>query len=156
MVDGVLAHSEALVGLLSLILVLVTAYGGFRMNQLRERRSHTLNVLVLFSTNEVLAEADRVVAGRLAQPQPITNDIEPEFDRHLMHILDHYELIATSFKLGILDKTTVAHLRGGAMKRLYRMAEPYIITRRDMLERPELYKQLEDVTLQLGRVPAAS
>lgn len=150
----ILEHSEAAVGLLSLIVIVVSAYAGFKVNQRRERRSHTLNVFMQFSTNENLAEADAMLAERLSTEEPIREPETPELGAALMQMLDHYELIATAYRLGILDRVAVRHLRGGAMCRAYRLAEPYILDRREGLVRPELYGDLEVATLKLGRIKA--
>jgi len=148
---AILQDPEVLVGLVSLIVVVVLAYAGFVANQKRERRSHTLNVLIQFSTSETLGKADRAAAQILEAGTLLPSELPDDQEATLMQLLDHYELVATAYNTGILDRPTVRHVRGGAMRRAFRLCEPYIRAHRDRLQRPELYLNLEKATRHMAK-----
>lgn len=138
--NGQVSESEltAISIAIALVFGLITAL----QNALGDRRRTTVELLGAFSTADALAASDATVARRLATGEPIGAEVDAEFDRSLIHILDYYEYLCRAARSGAVDRTMLKNLRGPSVALLFDQAQDYVADRRAKFG-PELYCMTE-------------
>ena len=151
-VDG---HFDLVV---SAIVVLLVAAGGFISNQRRERREFTQNLLGKVLDEEHLANADYII-HKLMMDNPGTQEapgvcsesvkeLSDELRKAIRIELNHYQQIAISYRRGILDRKLVLSVRAVHIHRMYLFFQDYVEQMRRDLDRPALYAELEAFALE--------
>ena len=136
----------------SIMVAIVFGIIGYRQNQLAQKKSHTVNLLENFSSNETLATADFQMTRLINNDKKLDGyEIEDETDSYVINLLDYYEFLATSYIHGVLNQDILLHIRGGAMSRAHFVCEKYIDDRRKMLNAPNLYRNYENLVIEYRR-----
>lgn len=118
----------------------------FVQRTITERRQYTINLLIAFSTNEMLAPADRWMAERIARGRKIEADLLSATEAgHLVSLLDYYEFICLLFLEETLDRRVFLAIRFNAMRLAFSCARNYITQRREATGWPGLYANIEKV-----------
>jgi len=143
------ANFTDILTVLSLIVAIVFGIIGYRQNQISQKKSHTVNLLENFSTNETLAASDFKMTRLINGDRKLDGyEIDDETDGHVINLLDYYEFLTTSYVHGVVNRDVLLHVRGGAMSRAYFVCEKYIEDRRKMLNAPNLYKNYENLVME--------
>lgn len=109
------------------------------------RRSHTVTLLSMISSSDRIANSEFSMTRLINSGTRLDGAIDDETDRFVINLLDFYEFLATSWACGSVDGDILLHVRGGAMSRAFDVCERYISDRRQSLQAPNLYKNLEDL-----------
>lgn len=139
-------YSTAFATLFSAFAAITIGFVGFRQNQFRARREYTLSIMLERLSNPDLARATLFVADLEA-----SNDVyqraadKPEEHRLIAMLLSYYEFVAVAYFQRSLDRSAVRRQQRSALVAAFRVCEPYITERRRELERPRLYKELEQL-----------
>lgn len=118
------------------------------VSQVRDRRarkaSHTADFLAQLLTNDALAEANLNVVMMIDAGEPIDpKALDRDTERHILRLLNYYEYVCSFYYEGVLDKKLVNELRGGPMRRAFRVLEGVIAAWRDQANAPKLFEYLE-------------
>lgn len=133
-----------LIGVATLFIGLVTWVITQLMEWQARKATHTADFLSQLSTNESLSESHFKIAqisdaaGRL-DPSSIDEDTE----RHVTRLLNFYEYMSVFYYHGVLDHALVRELRGGPVRRTFRVCEELILEWRRRLAAPKLFEYLE-------------
>lgn len=138
--NGRVSESELMA--ISIGIAIVFGLVSAMQNEFGERRRMTVELLGAFSTADSLAGSDTAVARFLAKDSAIGADVDAEFDRHLIQVMDYYEFLCRSAHSGAIDRRMLRALRGGAIAVLYGRSQGYISARRQMYGQG-LYSMIE-------------
>lgn len=117
---------------------------GFWANQRREREKATLTLLMTRFSNDAIRQARALIYDRLEDRKPITKPTLSNEEYHLvMNLLSFYEFIAISYLRNRLDRKAILRFSGGSIRQAYRACETMIAERRTVLERPNMFRDLE-------------
>ena len=146
------SNAADLLTFLSILVAIIFGVIGYRQNQLAQKKSHTVNLLENFSSNETLATSDFKMTRLINSDKKLDGyEIEDDADSYVINLLDYYEFLSTSYVHGVLDREILLHIRGGAMSRAYFVCEKYISDRRKILNAPNLYRNYENLVMEYRR-----
>lgn len=131
---------------LSIFVAVGLGVWGFIDNRRSRRRANTVEFVGNFMLNDRIGESDFAMT-RLINGKSTVNgtEIDDETDKHVIILLDYYEFLATAYAQGALDENVILHVRGGPMSRAFAVCEQYIADRRESLDAPNLYRNLENL-----------
>lgn len=146
MLDQILAHSEALATLLSVMVAIAAGWSGFAVSQRRQRRQHTVSIVLSLITNLHLMSANNLLNMRIGENRPIRRDelsAEELFD--VLMILSFYEFLAIAYFKKELDRSIIHEQRRSGIRDGFRVLSEFIEERRMTLRRPRLYRNFEQL-----------
>ena len=118
------------------ILVAAITWLMTRLNERSDRRvAHTATVIASLSTSERLGASSAEVTRLINSGRPVTAEIDPKTESHVIDILDYYEFVTALCAGGVVDKDTITLLRGRLMQRTWAICEPYIMHTRTVQAR---------------------
>ncbi|WP_316366110.1 DUF4760 domain-containing protein [Candidatus Thiodiazotropha sp. CDECU1] len=135
----------------SILIAFTTWLVNQKSNFRSEKINHTASILSQTKTVKHLAEADYLINNLINKNAKISKEgITPEIEKPIFLMLNYYESLCALSELGVIDKKTLLHLRGGLMKRTFYLCEPYIRQYRHEQGRKEIYAKLEKFSEQFG------
>jgi hypothetical protein len=124
----------------------------FVQKTIAERRQYTINLLIAFSTNRMLAPADRWMAEKIAEGHSVKpNQMSVTECGYLVTLLDYYEFLCLLLREEMLDRRVFIAVRFNAMRLAFAASHEYIIERRVLTGWPGLYMNIESVIGSNGR-----
>jgi hypothetical protein len=128
----------------SVLVAIVFGVATVILNQQAQRRRNTIDLVSKLVESDRVAGAELWLADRALRGQRITAEvIESPEDRHkVATVLDHYDLLSTLARRGLIDVGMVVDLHGGGMAWAFEQCRPYIEHRRSN-DSPWLYSEYE-------------
>jgi len=128
----------------TIVVAFATWYSTQRKAAKSEIISYTTSLLSQTKTVSHMAEADFLVNSMINKKEKINHEsISLETEKAIFLMLNYYEYLCSLVELGVIDRNTLLHLRGGLMKRTYLLCGPYIIQYRKVQNRDEIYRKLQ-------------
>lgn len=81
-------------------------------------------------------------------------DMNDERNRLIRHFLNEFESLGTGLHLDVYDAEVVYTLRNATIVRAWGLYEPWIRARREFLRQPELYAELERMSMRMQEMRA--
>lgn len=139
----------------AILVALVTWWLTFQNARRSEKIARTAEVIANLSVSDALAEATYQVTRLINEGKKLSCSVLDEAaERHVVKILDYYEYMCELYESGILNRATIASLRGQLMVRTYNTCEQYISETRKRQKR-HIYSAFERFVNDLpGRLNA--
>ncbi|MCB0990938.1 MAG: DUF4760 domain-containing protein [Acidimicrobiales bacterium] len=112
----------------------------------RARKEATVDFLMSTFNNARELRAQGLPELLAADVEPFANrplDMADERNRVIRHFLNEFETLGTGLHLDVYDEDVIYTLRNATVVRAWGLFEPWIQARREFLEQPELYVELE-------------
>lgn len=136
---------ELAVTIASISIALIVFGLGYIERGYSERRRRTLDfILSVIAEDGEIGKANLEFAVWVAENRSFQDTaVHAEERRVIVKLLDYYDLIADTAMKGVLDKEMIVTHLGGRMRSTYLSLHDYVASRRESLERPGLYRPLE-------------
>ena len=137
-------HSEAVATILSVLAAVVAGSIQLKAHRRRHRREYTLSVLSPLLINDNLFSAHIIITDHFIKNKKIIYDEISKQDRDLvLQLLGYYEFLSAAFLRDNIDRTTLLRQRKSSFKNAYEICKLFIDRRRQLLNRPTVYSELE-------------
>lgn len=129
----------------SLLIAVATFVVGFLSKRRTDRLTRTLTFIrEIYERDGPIRKANLELAMWLSHKKSLhPSDLDINEEKTLVVLLDYFDLIADSANRGIVDPEMIVTHLGGKMRSIFLCANEYILSKRGMLNRPNLYNPLE-------------